>query len=172
MRVAVLVVSAMVAHSSVAAGQPSGRAANAAAEKRIRARLHADPGLQHDEINVRVRDGVATLRGRVDSQSERAKAEELSRVEGVVRVEDHLQGGRSHGRLQTLSDATTSMKLKTQYMNDQALKGQHIAVTTTDGVVTLFGSVPSDQARRRALDFARGTAGVKDVTDKLTIVHP
>ena len=74
--------------------------------------------------------------------------------------------------MQAVSDASVSLKLKTQYMADDAFKHEHIAVTTTDGVVTLSGTVPSKRARHRAVAIARGTAGVTKVRDKLEVAVP
>jgi hyperosmotically inducible periplasmic protein len=168
--VSTLLGALLVIGGAAVGGRAVARGEDSEAEARIRARLRADRDLRRDEISVRVKNGVATLWGRVDSQSEQSRAEELARVEGVTRVDDLLEGGRTHGSLQTISDASVSLKLRTQYANDRTLKGVHIAVTTTDGVVTLSGSVPSERARRRVLESARNTAGVKTVRDKLEVV--
>lgn len=168
----VMTCAAVVLTAPGASAQVSKRAGDSSAEMHIRERLRSDPDLEHDEIEVRVRSGVATLRGRVDSQAEHARAEELAHVEGVHRIDDHLKGGRSHGSLQAVSDAMISVKLKTQYGNDKRLEHEHVAVTTTDGIVTLSGSVPSEEARRHAIASARATSGVKHVNDKLEVVPP
>jgi hyperosmotically inducible protein len=149
-----------------------GGSVDSEAGAQIRARLRADRDLRQDEIKVRVKNGVATLRGRVDSQSEHSRAVELAHVEGVTRVDDRLKGGRSHGPLQAISDASISMKLRTQYADDRSLENAHIALTTTDGVVTISGTVPSERARDHALASARTTAGVKAVRAKLEVVPP
>ena len=167
-----IVCAALVINATAASGEVGERAEDSSAESRIQKRLRADPDLKHDDIEVHVKNGVATLRGRVDSQSEHARAEELAHVDGVARIDDQLKGGRTHGSLQAVSDATVSLKLRTQYGNDKGLKHGHIAVTTTDGVVTLSGSVPSERARRHAIASARATSGVKQVTDKLEVVPP
>jgi hyperosmotically inducible protein len=72
-------------------------------------------------------------------------------------------------RAQKVTDASISMKLKTQYWNTQGFKHAHIAVTTTNGVVTLFGMVPTIETHQRALEIARSTAGVRAVNDQLEI---
>jgi hyperosmotically inducible periplasmic protein len=61
-----------------------------AAESRVEARLSRDARLKDDSIRVSVDDGVATLRGEVDSIAEKARAEKLARVRGVKRVDNKL----------------------------------------------------------------------------------
>lgn len=49
------------------------------------------------------------------------------------------------------------------------VRGLKVDVDTRGGVVTLSGTVRSAAERERAVAVARGTAGVKDVVDKLVI---
>jgi hyperosmotically inducible periplasmic protein len=41
-------------------------------------------------------------------------------------------------------------------------------VEAENGVVTLYGSLPNDSIRARAIAIARSTPGVKDVVNKIT----
>ena len=43
-----------------------------------------------------------------------------------------------------------------------------VGVQCQDGIVTLYGVMPSLQAKNKALTVARGTPGIKGVIDKLT----
>jgi hyperosmotically inducible protein len=52
---------------------------------------------------------------------------------------------------------------------DDTVKAYRIDVDTKDRVVTLSGAVDTPQARERAVEIARGTEGVQDVVDRLTI---
>jgi hyperosmotically inducible periplasmic protein len=148
----------------LSAGENDSRAA-----AQIRTKLRNDPDLAQDRIEVRVENRVATLRGIVDSQSERARANELAHVEGITVVKDELRGGRSRGALQAVTDASISSKLKTQFAADDVFTRAHIAVTTTNGVVLLSGTIPSANLHRRALEIARTTSGVRGIRDKLQV---
>jgi osmotically-inducible protein OsmY len=44
-------------------------------------------------------------------------------------------------------------------------------VTTLNGVVTLDGTVQSDDERQRAIEIARRSSGVKQVEDKLRVIE-
>jgi osmotically-inducible protein OsmY len=52
---------------------------------------------------------------------------------------------------------------------DDLVKARTIDVDTTDSVVTLTGTVESNQERERAVRLARETAGVTRVVDKLQL---
>jgi len=136
--------------------------------KEIRTKLRGDSDLKNNKIDVSVDNGVVTLRGTVDTADERAKADALANVNGVARVDDQLEVG-SNGMRATLTDSVTTTKLKSEYLTDDTLRKGDIAVTTNNGVVTLSGTVPSEDARKRAVDIARGQDGVMRVEDKLTV---
>jgi hyperosmotically inducible periplasmic protein len=62
-----------------------------------------------------------------------------------------------------LNDAAITASIKTEIFNDQSLKVSMIDVTTTAGVVTLSGTVPSQLSVDRTVAIARGIKGVKEV---------
>ena len=62
---------------------------------------------------------------------------------------------------------TTAVKAK--FAADDVVKAYKIDVNTRDRVVTLTGAVDSSQAKQRAVQIARGTDGVNNVVDNLTV---
>jgi len=48
------------------------------------------------------------------------------------------------------------------------LKGSHIKVVTTNGVVTLSGTAASSDSKSAAEELAQGVSGVKSVDDQVT----
>jgi osmotically-inducible protein OsmY len=54
-------------------------------------------------------------------------------------------------------------------MREDVLDGSDINVDTSNNVVTLKGTVPSDTARARAKALAEMTDGVTSVRDQLTV---
>jgi osmotically-inducible protein OsmY len=52
---------------------------------------------------------------------------------------------------------------------DDHVQARNIDVSTSNGVVTLSGNVNSEAERQRALQLAKDTAGVRSVTDRLSI---
>jgi len=72
-------------------------------------------------------------------------------------------------------DAATSRKVKTALGLSKRLAGFDIGVNSSEGVVTLTGQVPSEDAKSLASEIARDTAGVTDVKNEIAIdpaAHP
>lgn len=66
-------------------------------------------------------------------------------------------------------DPATTRKVKTALGLSKRLAGFDIGVSTSDGVVTLTGQVPSEDIKSLAGEIARDTAGVKDVRSEITV---
>lgn len=93
-------------------------------------------------------------RARTDEEAERT----ASRVRGAAaRAADQL------------ADSWLTTKIQAQYFADEDVKARYINVSTRDGQVTLSGRVENKRAREQAVQIARNTDGVRDVTDRLTI---
>jgi hyperosmotically inducible protein len=67
------------------------------------------------------------------------------------------------------TDAALSASVKTKLAADDQVKAGSVDVTTVDHVVTLSGSVPSQEVKERALKIAKDTTGVSSVVDRLTV---
>jgi osmotically-inducible protein OsmY len=67
------------------------------------------------------------------------------------------------------SDPGITSAVKSKMAADDTVKAYRVDVDTKDRVVTLSGAVDTPQARERAVEIARGTEGVQDVVDRLTI---
>ena len=67
------------------------------------------------------------------------------------------------------SDAGITTKVKAKLGADSTVKASQINVDTKDKVVTLSGNVDSEAAKTQAVALARGTEGVADVVDNLTL---
>ncbi|HXK60334.1 MAG TPA: BON domain-containing protein [Acidobacteriota bacterium] len=67
-------------------------------------------------------------------------------------------------------NAVTTSKVKTALALSKNLSASDINVDSRDGVVTLRGQVPSQEARRLAEQIARDTEGVTNVNNQLSVV--
>jgi len=139
-------------------------------EKQIQANLQTDRDLANNRIDVRVSmDGVATLKGTVDSEAERNKAVQLASVGGVRVVDDQIKV-ESAGVTAAVTDSTVTAKIKAQLLANTDLRKADISVTTNNGVVTLAGTVQSLELRQMAVDLARHTGGVVRVEDQMRVL--
>jgi osmotically-inducible protein OsmY len=134
----------------------------------IQTRLQKNPDLRNNTISVAVNNGVATLTGTVDTQAEKSDAARLALVAGIVGVDNRLDVG-SHGVQQAVSDSGLTAKIKGTLMEDEMTRFSDVSVTTNNGVVTLTGSVPDQEALKQVLTVARGAEGVSRVENDLTI---
>ena len=67
------------------------------------------------------------------------------------------------------TDPGLTTAVKSKLAADDTVKSYRIDVDTKDAVVTLNGAVDTAAARARAVELARGTEGVRDVVDRLTV---
>ena len=137
-------------------------------EKQIQASLQSDRDLANNRIDVSVSDGVATLKGTVDSEAERSRAVRLAGSAGVRVVDDQLKV-ESLGMKATVTDGAVTTKVKAQLLANTDLRKADISVTTNNGVVALTGMVASIELRQLAVDLARHTGGVVRVDDQLRV---
>jgi hyperosmotically inducible protein len=136
----------------------------------IQTRLQQDPELKKNPIEVTVADGVATLKGKVDTQAEKAQATRLASVSGIVGIDNRLEVG-SASLEQAVSDSALTASIKEKLEANEMNRFDGVAVRTNNGVVTLTGSVPSEQAMKKVLDIAQDADGVTRVENKLTVAH-
>ena len=137
-------------------------------EKQIQASLQSDRDLANNRIDVTVSDGVATLKGTVDSEAERSRAVRLAGIAGVRVVDDQLKV-ESLGMKATVTDGAVTTKVKAQFLANTDLRKADISVTTNNGVVALTGTVASIELRQLAVNLARHTGGVVRVDDQLRV---
>ena len=77
----------------VLAGQKQGNSDDRISDQ-VRMRLATDPDVKGGALDVTVADGVVTIKGRVDTDKGKLKAEKLAKkVKGVKQVENDLVVG-------------------------------------------------------------------------------
>jgi osmotically-inducible protein OsmY len=137
----------------------------------IQRRLQKDPNLKNNPIEVTVESGVATLQGKVDTQAEKAEATRLASVSGIVGIDNRLEVG-SASLDQAVSDSAVTSSIKEKLEANEMNRFDGVAVTSHNGVVTLTGSVQSEQAQKKVLDMVHDVDGVTRVDNNLTIAPP
>jgi hyperosmotically inducible protein len=68
-----------------------------------------------------------------------------------------------------IGDAAITARIKAAILAEPALKVLQIEVATTDGVVTLSGTVDSQRSLARASEVARNNQGVTSVVNNLVV---
>lgn len=66
-------------------------------------------------------------------------------------------------------DSVITAKVKAQMMADETIRSSQFDVSTQNGVVTLTGTVATQETKDRAIHLARDTSGVVDVVDMISV---
>ena len=110
--------------------------------------------------------------GRVGATAERPIDKVDSAKVKEVGAELGAKASEAASAAQTaIADGSITAKIKAKLALDDTVKARDIHVDYTNGVVTLTGTVATPLERKRAVDLARETNGVRSVTDKLTMIR-
>jgi osmotically-inducible protein OsmY len=120
---------------------------------------HSSRGTVGTSGTVRTEPQDQQNRGPIDTSSAREKGAAIGEKLG--------EAGNTAAAF--LSDASLTTKIKSKMSLDDHVKATDIGVSTTGHVVTLTGTVGSEDEHRRALDLARDTDGVKAVVDHIQV---
>ncbi|MDP2716846.1 BON domain-containing protein [Rheinheimera sp.] len=129
------------------------------------------------DINTDVKNGAVTLTGKVESEVDKALAEELiENLDGVTGVDNQLTvmaSGKQAGDKDNsgLKDAKIATVVKTRLLFESEVSGTAIDVDADNGVVTLQGEVDSAAEKDLAVAIAKNTTDVSRVVDKLQVAQ-
>jgi osmotically-inducible protein OsmY len=130
--------------------------------------LLRDPAADSYEVKVKVKDGVATLQGQVQSWQERQLSGEVARgVRGVRSVKNEISWKWAQDR----SDSEIRADIRRRLQSDVWVDARQITVDVTGGKVKLVGAVGSAIEKSYAFSAA-WVAGVKEVNDSGLNVNP
>jgi hyperosmotically inducible periplasmic protein len=152
-------------------------------KERVAEALKGDKQL--GDVSVQsVNAGVVLLAGTVPTLTAHLEAlETVSAVPGVRRVETEIKSPDRLGDAEIqkergvagattggVSDVWLTSAVKLRLLADERVPGMDINVDTTRGAVTLFGIVPTADAKAAAEQQAKKVDGVKSVENALQIV--
>ena len=100
---------------------------------------------------------LASKRRAIDQRIDTAKAREVGAEIGSKASEAASVAQAA------LADGSITAKIKAKMTLDDTVQASDIHVDYNDGVVTLAGTVSTTAERKRAVDLARETQGVKSV---------
>jgi osmotically-inducible protein OsmY len=117
-----------------------------------------------EDVDAAVKDGVVTLKGKVDYRFQRDEAEaSILNLHGVREIRDELEV-----RNTWLADDVRE-RIEQAFRRNVQVAADGIRIEVVDGTVTLEGTVDSWMERNTAIDAAWTAPGVQDVDDKLVI---
>jgi hyperosmotically inducible periplasmic protein len=121
-------------------------------------------------INVDTRNGKVILQGKVETQAEKAKAEDVTRkIDGVKDVQNLLQVVPSSRRDEVkASDKEIESRVEKALASDSSLKGISVA-SVNNGVVVLKGDTKTLGQNLRAVETASKVGGVRRVASEIKV---
>jgi len=133
--------------------------------------LAADGRVKGRQIHVETTNNVVMLRGKVDSDSAKQAAEEVTKLrDGVKTVKNNLEVvPPSKRELVEAKDEAITARVREKIANDTHLKRSDIAVQTNGGIVSLTGEVEDIFTSADASWTAWFVPGVKSVKNDLTV---
>ena len=170
------------------AAPPAGRAAPTESERsnvsdaqlglEVQVRLFDELGVSN--LSTLVRNGVATLEGMVNSDADRARAEELAlEIEGVSRVVNKLRVATATtvaiaaqaAAIANRERENIQSNVATQLRSDPALARHAIVVEANDltNTVTLTGAVTTEEEKERASEVAAAAFPAGQVRNRLEV---
>jgi len=133
--------------------------------------LAADGRVKGRQIDVETTNGQVMLRGKVDSDSAKQSAEEITKgLDGVKTVKNDLEvvAPATRDAVEDKDEAITT-RVKEHIAMDSRLKKADISVQTNAGVVSLTGEVMDIMTSANASWTTRQVPGVKSVKNDLTV---
>jgi osmotically-inducible protein OsmY len=136
--------------------------ADADTEAAVLAALIDDDELHASLVEVEARDGTVTLRGLVELEWQRDRAERVAlEVGGVASVVNRLRVGLK------LSADDVAQRVNDAIGAGRSVAGDAVTVSVVDNDVTLSGTVASREDREAVIAAAAATPGVVHVHDAL-----
>jgi osmotically-inducible protein OsmY len=137
-------------------------------QKDVQNAIKWEPLLNAAEIGVTAKDGVITLTGIVNSYSKKAEAENAAKnVTGVKAVAEEIEV--NYGSSFKKNDAEIANEVLNAWKWNWEVPDEKIKVKVEGGFVTLEGELEWNYQREAAKKAVANLAGVKWVTNHITI---
>jgi hyperosmotically inducible protein len=129
----------------------------------IKGKLAEEERIDLSRVGVDTQHGSVYLSGVVPSAEYKSHIEQIAREEATGPVINQLRVRP------VVEDAVLTSSVKGRLMNDRLINAAQIGVETQEGIVSLYGIVPSVDQKRRAEVLTRQTIGVRQVVNVLQV---
>jgi hyperosmotically inducible protein len=153
----------------------AGRLAQIKGVARVDNRIEVNPDIDRSKVDAATDKTKSGVNKAVDATGAAAQKTAEAVQKGVGKAEQGVgkaaeKTAESVGKAgDKVGDTSVTTRVKAGFSNETLLKETAIDVQTTDGVVTLRGTVGSDAAKARAAAIATGTDGVSRVVNLLIV---
>ena len=146
----------------------TGTVDSSAAKDRAVTLARTTEGVNNVIDNLTVAPGATPTTG-IDDTVQSKASEAKDKAGDKVDAAQKKAGDAADRAGEVISDAAITTAVKSKFLADSDVSGLKIDVDTTDGIVTLKGTVATPAEKRRAMEIAKETNGVKSVKDQLKV---
>jgi hyperosmotically inducible protein len=121
-----------------------------------------------DNVKATASDGVVTLTGTVQDESNKALAEDtVNQIPDVTRVDDQITVSSMNAEH---SDGWIALKVHSALLFKANVSATNTTVAVNDGVVTLTGTAESEAQKELTTQIVKDIEGVKSVTNDIVVL--
>lgn len=136
----------------------------------IKKKLLADDRINSLNIRVITTNAKVTLIGTVPNEEAKQIAISIAKsTKGVVELEADLDITSESLMKKASSDSIITSKIKLSYLDDPDINSSNISVRTINGHVSLKGIASNEDTKKKLIDIAKNTYGVKQVDADIKI---
>ena len=146
----------------------TGTVDSSAAKDRAVTLARTTEGVNNVIDNLTVAPGATPTTG-IDDTVQSKASEAKDKAGDKIDAAQKKAGDAADRAGEVISDAAITTAVKSKFLADSDVSGLKIDVDTTDGIVTLKGTVATPAEKRRAMEIAKETNGVKSVKDQLKV---
>lgn len=122
-----------------------------------------------DDLVVGPAPAATTGGGTYEQKAEDAAHDAKEKIEDAAHDAKVKTENAAEKTGEVLTDAAITSEVKTKFLAEPGVSGLNINVDTTNGVVTLTGTVKSQAEMNKAMTVARDSKGVKRVVNHLRV---
>jgi hyperosmotically inducible protein len=121
-----------------------------------------------NKVEVKARDGVVTLTGKVADEAQKRLAEDaVAGLDGVTRVDNQI---RVESAAREGSDEWLALKIRGMLLGKANVSLKHTDVAVKSGVVSLTGTAESTAQKELTAAYVKEIDGVKSVQNELQVI--
>lgn len=141
--------------------------------KNIVSKISADPSLSDTTIKVDTSQGIVSLTGTVDSDTQASAATVIAQSTPYVK-DVNTDNLTVKGSQQPITDTIITAKIRGMFMQKKLFGDKDVAVIsinveTNNGTVSLSGVADNKKQIENAIIIAKAISGVKDVVSTVTV---
>ena len=142
---------------------------------KVKSALAFHKGVSAYATEVKVNEGVVTLKGEASSEAQRdlakAYAEDIDGVKGVVNEMKVAPEKAKHPKPseESVDDASINAQVRVALLTHRSTRASRITVSTHEGVVTLKGVAKNEAEKTLVSKLVDDIHGVKDIVNEIEV---